>query len=96
MKSLPNSEEGFAPTLICKIAKDFKVPGRIVKELFLGNSKKLSPGKYAVIDSNLVSKGKVSKLELKSAKKAAKYFGEPAPDTSIFMYIATPEEIAHS
>jgi len=91
MKSLPDSELGFSPVFICKTAKEFKVPGRIVKELFLGNSKKLSPGKYAVTDSNLVSKA-----ELKSVKKAAKYSGEPAPDTSIFTYIATPEEIANS
>lgn len=48
LKTLPNSELGFSPPFLFETAKTFNVPGRIIRELFLGNSKKVSPGKYAV------------------------------------------------
>ena len=54
LKSLPSAAAGFSPVFLFSTAKTFKVPGRIIRESFLGNSKKLSPGKYGV-DTVIVS-----------------------------------------
>ena len=50
LNALPESLFGFPPAFLFTTAKTFKVPGRIVRESFLGNSKKLSPGRYGVSD----------------------------------------------
>ena len=78
-------------------AKTFKVPGKFVRSMFLGNARKLSPGKYSAnpSETSVSSKKIVKPIKVsKAAKKAARFIGEPAPDTSICLYIATPEEIA--
>jgi len=82
LKALPNSDLGFSPVFLFNTAKTFKVPGRIIRELFLGNSKKISPGKYAV-ESAIVAEKTYKKTKSPKTPKAPKILKHIKTETEI-------------
>lgn len=109
LNAQPDADKGFSPKTFYTEGRRFGLTCREILETFLGKDRKIGAGKYpaargAAGSVNVKPLKKAAKTAVqpvkavKAAKKAPKIDlnGEPAPDTSIFMYIATPEEIANA